>query len=111
MFTSTARLSFLLPLLLAFAISTTACNSASNSAWIKPDPPRVSCKAKVSDYVPDAPRKNEWTQATADGGVTLSEKAATFVAELLGMVADTRGQQRVTNGCLDGAEQKGLIRQ
>lgn len=89
----------------------TACSAASNSEWIKPDPPRVSCKSHVDDTTPATPAANEWVEVTADGGVRLSEKAATFIADALGLLADSRAQQRVTNGCLDGAEKKGLIRQ
>lgn len=111
MSTATARSLRLPALLLACALLTLGCNRESNSAWIKPDPPRVSCKQKVDDSVPQAPRADEWVEATADGGVTLSEKAALLVADLLGLLTESRKAQTIANGCLDGAEAKGLIRQ
>lgn len=115
MSTKTGRSLFLLTLAASFCLSMTACSGASNSEWIKPDPPRVSCKQPRDETTPAAPKAGEWVQRTTtpDGkeAAWLSEKGATFIADILALLRSERAVRGVEHGCLDDAEKKGLIRQ
>jgi hypothetical protein len=41
----------------------------------------------------------------------VSEKAVTFVTDILSLLAEDRAMRKVEHDCLDDAETKGLIRQ
>jgi hypothetical protein len=45
------------------------------------------------------------------GAVMVSEKAVTFVTDLLSLLTAERALRVVEHNCLDDAEKKGLIRQ
>lgn len=114
MSTAIRRLLPLLTLVAFCALSMTGCNGASNSEWIKPEPPRVSCKQARDETTPAAPRADEWVaRAPAPDGrgeaVWLSEKGAAFIADLLALLRGERAIRGVEHGCLDDSEKKGLI--
>lgn len=93
-----------------------ACKTASNSAWIKPEPPRVSCQQPIDSRVPVTPQRDEWVEAVAvlgvpAGAARLSEKAVVFIADLAGLLTNERAQRAVEHDCLDASEKQGLIQQ
>jgi hypothetical protein len=95
----------------------TACRTVSTQPSVKPTPPRVSCKQQAAPDVKPAPRKSEWVEwlpprpGEQQGTARLSEKAALWIADTLGVVDTLRGLRKVEHGCLDEAEKKGLIQQ
>lgn len=67
--------------------------------------------------MPQEPAANEWitwlpaTTATPAGMAVLSEKAASWIIDVLGIVQQEKGLRKVEHDCLDNAEKKGLIQQ
>lgn len=95
----------------------TACKTVSTQPSVKPTPPRVSCKQQDVEAVRPAPRKDEWVEwlpprpGEQQGVARLSEKAALWIADVLGVTDKLRGLRKVEHDCLDEAEKKGLIQQ
>ena len=82
----------------------TACSRQSTGPYVKPTPPRVDCKKQATPPIPPAPRKEEWV---LDG--MLSERAALWVVELLGIADMERELRGVEHDCLDDHEKRGVI--
>ena len=67
--------------------------------------------------MPQAPRADEWlswippSTGSPVGAALLSEKAATWIAEVLAGRREERELRRIEHKCLDDHEAKGLIRQ
>ena len=112
------------PFLLALAciLSMTACNGQSmlrsTAPTVKPTPPEIRCAQKTIDpQIPKAPRRDEWTEwlpsldANKPGAARMSRSAATWIAEVLGVVEVLRSVRKEEHNCLDGLEKKGLITQ
>lgn len=84
--------------------------------WLKPDPPRVSCKQVRSDFTPAPPKADGWLEETPvlgrdQGAVRLSEQALVWVNDILVLLNVERTSRRNEHGCLDKSEKAGLIRQ
>jgi hypothetical protein len=84
---------------------------------VKPTPPEVRCKQEGAQIVPGAPRAGEWvawippSTGSPVGVALLSERAATWIAEILGLLKTERDLRQIEHKCLDEHEAKGLIRQ
>lgn len=95
----------------------TACKTVSTPPSVKPTPPRVSCKQQAVEAVRPAPRADEWVEwmppspGADQGAARLSEKAALWIADVLGVTNKLRALRAVEHGCLDEAEKRGLIQQ
>lgn len=82
---------------------------------LKPEAPEVRCKLQAAPAVPREPAADQWLEwtpsTTGSGSARLSEKAVTWVIEVLGVVRVSEGLRAAEHACLDNHEAKGLIRQ
>ena len=109
-----------LPLLLMVLVSTlsmTACKTVSTVPSVAPTPPEVRCKQPASPPIPAAPRKDKWLEwlpplpGEKQGVARLSESAARWIVDVLGVAEKREGLRNVEHECLDALEKKGLITQ
>lgn len=110
----------LLLLVLACILSMTACKTGSAKRelpQLKQEAPEVRCKKGPAPAVPVEPKADEWIEwnpprpGKTAGEARLSEKAVTWVLEVLNVVTVSEGLRNVEHDCLDAHEAKGLIRQ
>ena len=111
----------LLPLLLAlaFTLSTSACRPESMVRSTVPTKvPEVRCSQKtVNPTVARAPRSDEWVEwlppapGQSVGAARLSERASTWIVDLLATVEKLRGVRRAEHDCIERLDEKGLISQ
>lgn len=84
---------------------------------VPPTTPEVRCKQPAGRAVPAEPAASEWiawlpaTTQFPNGVAVLSEKAAAWIVDVLGVVQQEKGLRKVEHDCLDNAEKKGLIQQ
>lgn len=77
----------------------------------------MRCKKGPAPAVPVEPKADEWIEwnpprpGKTAGEARLSEKAVTWVLEVLNVVTVSEGLRNVEHDCLDAHEAKGLIRQ
>lgn len=109
----------LLLLALACTLSMTACKSVSTPRelpQLKPEAPLVSCRQPVSPAAPPAPRADQWVTCdpalgTRTEACRLSQKAVDWIVDTLTALRLTAGYRAAEQRCLDGLEERGLIRQ
>lgn len=102
----------LLPALLAsmLCMSLTACSGVSTKRYVAPEPPQVRCQKQQGPLLTAQPAADEWV-AVKDGMATLSEQAALWIVDVLGVLQTERGLRAEEHRCLDDHEKRGLIRQ
>ncbi len=83
------------------------CKTVSMPPSIEPIAPEVDCQQPATPVIQPAPREGEWV----DKAARLSKEAATWIAELLGIIDKERELRAVEHACLDTHERKGFIRQ
>jgi hypothetical protein len=70
----------------------------------------VSCQQPATQRVPDAPRADRWI-TLQQNVARLSDEAAKWIADVLGIVDKEREYRAIEHGCLDEAAKKGYITQ
>ena len=95
---------------LKLALCLTACSSQSTKRYVEPTAPTVRCKKPATSATPPAPASGEWV-AVVGGTVVLSERAATWIAEVLGLLDKERELRGEEHACLDDHEKRKIIRQ
>lgn len=95
----------------------------SSCAAVRPTPtveaasPEVRCKQPPTAPVPAAPRKDKWIEwrpplpGEKQGVARLSEAAARWIVDVLGIAEKEKGLRAVEHKCLDDLEKQGLITQ
>lgn len=84
---------------------------------MKREAPLVDCKQPASPAVPKEPGADEWVEwnpprpGKTEGEARLSERAVTWILDVLKVVQVSEGYRKVEHNCLDAHEAKGLIRQ
>lgn len=80
--------------------------------------PEVRCSQKtVNPLVARAPRSEEWLEwlppapGQSVGTARLSERASTWVVDVLATVEKLRGVRQAEHDCIDRLEREGLISQ
>jgi len=115
MFTKSRRPLLLLFSVLACILSISGCKTLSTVPSVKPTPPEVRCKQPDGPDVKTAPRSDQWIEwlpgLNGPGIARLSEKAAAWIADTLGVVRTEKGLRKVEHDCLDKLDDKGLITQ
>lgn len=115
MFTKSRPRLRLLLLVLACILSTSGCKTLSTTPVVKPTPPEVRCKQPAGPDVKALPRSDQWVEwlpsLEGPGVARLSEKAAAWIADTLGVVRQEKGLRKVEHDCLDALDKKGLITQ
>ena len=102
---STMKLWF--PALVFLALSIGGCKTTSMPPLIEPIAPVVDCQQPATPAIARAPRSGDWVDVAG----RLSERAATWIAELLGTVDKERELRSIEHACLDEHERRGDIRQ
>jgi hypothetical protein len=94
-------------LLLALALSTSACKEGSTRPSIPPTAPEVRCKQGDTPPIGKAPREDEWI----DRAGRVSEALLNWIDSILGTVRKERELRKIEHACLDQHEARGDIRQ
>ena len=80
---------------------------------VKPTPPRVDCAQGANPDLSAAPRSDEWVVCTPVLGkqeeCTLSEKAALWIVEAVGLLHLERVVRAEEHQCIDKLVDKGVI--
>ncbi len=79
---------------------------------MKPTPPRVDCKQQATPDISPAPRADDWLSTVESAGgkvVRLSEDAAKWVIQVLGIATQERQLRKIEHQCLDDLAKKKII--
>lgn len=107
-------------LALACILSMSGCKTGSvkrELPQLKQEAPLVNCKQPPPPAIPTEPKADEWIEwnpprpGKTEGEARLSERAVTWILDVLGVVRVSEGYRNAEHKCLDQLERKGLIRQ